>query len=244
VASPAEALIGQLSLNQIHHRPTPMDYQILSILEPGEVDRILLELGRQSFSDGQATALGGAKGVKQNLQLEQSAAATAGIDKLVLAALRRNDTFQAFALPKRVMSPMFSRYEPGMEYGWHVDGGIMPTATEPMRTDLAVTLFLSAPESYEGGELILQLPSGNEEIKLTPGEAVVYSAKYVHRVGPVRSGVRLAAVTWVQSAVRDERIRALLYDLHLAMQKLGERQEAALLVSKSYHNLLRLASEL
>jgi PKHD-type hydroxylase len=113
-----------------------------------------------------------------------------------------------------------------------------------MRTDLAVTLFLSAPESYEGGELILQLPSGNEEIKLTPGEAVVYSAKYVHRVGPVRSGVRLAAVTWVQSAVRDERIRALLYDLHLAMQKLGERQEAALLVSKSYHNLLRLASEL
>ena len=221
-----------------------MDYQILSVLEPSEVDRILGELARQPFLDGRLTALGGARGVKNNLQLDRAGTAATGIDQLVLSALRRNETFQAFAFPRRVMPPIFNRYEPGMEYGAHVDGGIMPTAGEPMRTDLAITLFLSPPDSYEGGELILQLPSGDEEIKLAAGEALVYSAKYIHRVGPVRSGVRLAAVTWVQSAVRDERIRALLFDLHLALRQLEDREEAALLVSKSYHNLLRLASEL
>ena len=221
-----------------------MDYQILSILEPAEVDSILSELSRQRFVDGRLTALGGARGVKNNLQLDRGGTATTGIDQLVLSALRRNGTFQAFAFPKRVMPPLFNRYEAGMEYGAHVDGAIMPTATEPMRTDLAITLFLSPPESYEGGELILQLPSGEEEIKLAGGEALVYSAKYIHRVGPVRSGVRLAAVTWVQSAVKDERIRSILYDLHLALLKLGDREDGALLVSKSYQNLLRLASEL
>ncbi|HUJ49590.1 MAG TPA: Fe2+-dependent dioxygenase [Bryobacteraceae bacterium] len=221
-----------------------MDYQILPILEPAEVDRILLDLSRQSFLDGRLTALGGARSVKKNLQMDRAGAFATEIEQLVLSGLKRNETFQAFAYPRRVMPPIFSRYEPGMEYGAHVDGAIMPTATEPMRTDLAITLFLSQPDSYEGGELILRLPSGEEEIKLAAGEAVVYSAKYVHRVGPVRSGVRLAAVSWVQSAVRDERMRALLYDLHLALRTLPEHDEAALLVSKSYHNLLRLVSEL
>jgi len=220
-----------------------MDYQILSILPPPEVDRILGELSRQQFSEGRHTALGAASHVKRNLQLEQPASVASGLDQLVLAALRRNESFQAFALPKRIMPPMFSRYEPGMSYGSHIDSGIMSTATEPMRTDLASTIFLSEPDSYEGGELILDTSAGCEEIKLAPGEAVVYVAKFVHRVEPVRKGVRLAAVTWIQSAVRDERIRAILYDLHL-LRKHELREEASLLLSKSYHNLLRLASEL
>lgn len=221
-----------------------MDYQILSILEPSEVERILGELAQQSFVDGKLTAHGGARSVKNNLQLGRSGLAATELDQLVLSALRRNETFQAFAFPKRVMFPIFNRYEPGMEYGAHVDGGIMATAGDPMRADLAMTLFLSPPDSYEGGELILELPSGEEEIKLAAGEAFVYSAKYIHRVGPVRRGVRMAAVTWVQSAVRDASMRAILYDLHLVLRKLEDREEPALLVSKSYHNLLRLASEL
>lgn len=220
-----------------------MDYQILPILEPSELESVLAELEQRHFVDGRATAHGGAQIVKNNLQIDRSAT-PAKLDQVIVSALRRNVAFQAFALPKRVMPPLFNRYEPGMEYGAHVDGAIMPTATEPMRTDLAMTLFLSSPESYEGGELILQLASGDQEIKLAAGDALIYSAKYIHRVEPVRAGVRLAAVTWVQSAVRDERIRALLYDLHLAMQKLDPREEAALLISKSYHNLLRLSSEL
>jgi PKHD-type hydroxylase len=221
-----------------------MDYQILPILEPSELDSILAGLEQCRFVDGRATAHGGAGSVKNNLQMDRSGEAPAELEQIVVSALCRNVAFQAFALPKRVMPPLFNRYEPGMEYGAHVDGAIMPTATEPMRTDLAMTLFLSSPETYEGGELILQLASGDQEIKLAAGDALIYSAKYIHRVEPVRAGVRLAAVTWVQSAVRDERIRALLFDLHQAMQKLDPREEAALLISKSYHNLLRLSSEL
>jgi PKHD-type hydroxylase len=221
-----------------------MDYQILSILEDSELDRLQGELARQSFVDGKRTAQGGARQIKNNRQMARSGPAATEIDHLVVSALRRNETFQAFAIPKRVMLPIFNRYEPGMEYGNHVDSGIMGAAGDAMRTDLAVTVFLSPPDSYEGGELILEGSSGEEEIKLAAGEALVYSAKFIHRVAPVRSGVRLAAVTWVQSAVRDERVRAILYDLHLTLTKLGDREDAALLVSKSYHNLLRLTSEL
>jgi PKHD-type hydroxylase len=221
-----------------------MDYQILSLLEPSELDHVLAELARQSFVDGQLTAQGGARNVKSNLQLPGTDSAATELGRVVLSALRRNETFQAFALPRRVMPPLFNRYEPGMQYGAHVDGAIMATAADPMRTDLAMTLFLSPPDSYEGGELILEQSSGEEEVKLASGEALVYSAKCIHRVRSVRSGVRLAAVSWVQSAVRDERVRAILYDLHRALRKLQDREEEALLVSKSYHNLLRLAAEL
>jgi PKHD-type hydroxylase len=119
----------------------------------------------------------------------------------------------------------------------------MATASEPMRTDLALTVFLSAPESYDGGELILEQPAGEEEVKLEAGEALLYSATRVHRVNPVRSGVRLAAVTWVQSVVRDEQMRSVLYDLQRALRGLADREREALLVSKSYQNLLRLAAE-
>lgn len=222
-----------------------MDLQILPLLEPAEVDLLVGELSQRSFAAGETTAGGGARSAKSNLQLPRGeAAAMERLDRVVLAAVRRNATFQAFALPRRIMPPLFSRYEPGMQYGRHVDGGIMATDASPMRTDLAMTLFLSPPESYEGGELVLEQAGGEQEVKLAAGEAVLYSARLVHRVEPVRSGVRLAAVSWIQSAVRDERVRAILYDLHRALQRIGHLEEEALLVSKSYQNLLRLAAEL
>jgi PKHD-type hydroxylase len=221
-----------------------MDGHILSLLEPAELDHILAELARHSFVPGERTAQGGARSAKDNLQLDPQGPAALELGRIVLAALRRNETFQAFALPRRVMPPLFNRYEAGMAYGAHVDGGILATAGEPMRTDLALTVFLSAPESYDGGELILEQPAGEEEVKLEAGEAVIYAATCVHRVNPVRSGVRLAAVTWVQSAVRDEQMRSVLYDLQLALRGLADQEREALLVSKSYQNLLRLAAEL
>jgi PKHD-type hydroxylase len=115
---------------------------------------------------------------------------------------------------------------------------------EHIRSDLACTLFLSDPGSYDGGELVLELASGEQEIKLSAGEAVVYDATMIHRVAPVTRGVRLVAVTWIQSMVRDSRIRDILYDLTRAQRRLEERDpEAALLINKSYQNLLRCAAD-
>jgi PKHD-type hydroxylase len=137
--------------------------------------------------------------------------------------------------------PIFSRYEPGMAYGDHIDNSLMG-GFSGIRTDLAMTLFLSPPDSYHGGELVIE---GRDEIKLERGEAVVYSATSVHHVAPVTRGVRLACVTWIQSAVRDERIRAILYDLSRAAEHAEtlNNPSLTLLLSKSYHNLTRYASE-
>lgn len=221
-----------------------MNYQILPVLEQPDVDRILRDLAGVNFIDGKATAEGHAREAKSNLQAERSGTALDEPDELVQSALYGNAIFQAFAFPKRMMLPLYSRYEPGMEYGPHVDGGIISTTGDTLRTDLAVTLFLNPPDSYDGGELVLQLPYGEDQIKLAAGEAVVYPASSVHRVAPVTRGVRLAAVTWVQSAVRDDRMRTLLFDLFLAMEQAEKGEPPVLLLSKTYHNLLRMTAEI
>jgi PKHD-type hydroxylase len=220
-----------------------MDYQIISVLEPAQVARLLSGLAAHPFVDGKATAHGIAQEIKHNLQAERTGESLAELDQLVSTALYTNATFQAFAFPRRVRAPIFSRYETGMNYGSHVDGAIMNDHGSLLRADLAVTLFLSPPESYDGGELIIELAYGEEEIKLTAGEAVVYSADSVHRVAPVTRGVRMAAVTWVQTAVHDSRMRNLLFDLYQALQKVEANEDPKLLLSKSYHNLLRMTSE-
>lgn len=220
-----------------------MDYQIIPVLDPAQVGRALKALESHSFVDGKATAQGIARDIKRNLQAERVDDSLAGLDDLVISELCANSIFQAFAFPKRLRPPIFSRYEPGMEYGAHVDGAIMNDNGSLLRADLSITLFLSAPESYDGGELVIELPYGEEEIKLAAGEAVVYSSNTVHRVAPVTRGVRIAAVTWVQTAVHDVRMRALLFDLYRAIQQVEANEDPKLLLSKSYHNLLRMASE-
>ena len=220
-----------------------MDYQIIPVLEPAQVARLLSALASHPFQDGKATAHGIARDIKHNLQAERTGDSLAELDQLVSSSLYANSIFQAFAFPKRVRAPIFSRYESGMNYGSHVDGAIMNDNGNLLRADLAVTLFLSPPESYDGGELVIELAYGEEEIKLAAGEAVVYSADSVHRVEPVTRGVRMAAVTWVQTAVRDSRMRTLLFDLFLALQKVEANEDPKLLLSKSYHNLLRMTSE-
>lgn len=232
-----------------------MNFQILQILSPHEVDEIVSDLGHQTFSDGKLTATGIAKSVKNNLQVGQPGSGaeegteandTELIDGMVMDALWRNETFQSFALPRRIMAPLFARYNVGMSYGSHVDVAIMGSDDEPVRSDLAMTIFLSDPATYEGGGLVLEMPFGEQEIKLPAGHALVYPATSLHRVEPVTRGVRLVAVTWIQSLVRDPQLRTVLFDLSIAAAKAEALGDAGLtsVLNKSCHNLLRYAADL
>lgn len=223
-----------------------MNYQVIRLLNREEVERTTSALATCSFTDGKLTANGPARDVKNNLQLIGSAGAAEDghLHREIGAALQRSAELQEFAFPRRFVNPMFNRYEPGMTYGPHVDNSLMG-GFNGVRTDLSLTLFLSPPSSYDGGELVLHLPSGEEAIKLDAGEAIVYPADLIHHVAPVTRGVRLAAVSWIQSAVHDERLRDLLHDLarSTALAENAGNAELSLLLGKSYHNLLRYAAE-
>jgi PKHD-type hydroxylase len=217
---------------------------LAEVLPAPEIARVVHALGRVEFGEGAATAGWHAREVKRNEQA-QSGIETAELQRSVEKALRRNPVFALAARPRRIAPLLFSRYEPGMTYGEHVDDAIMG-GDHPMRTDIACTLFLSAPESYEGGELVVDSPGGEQSFKLPAGAAVLYPASSLHRVEPVTAGRRLAAVTWVQSLVRDPAQRELLFELDSARRALFAREGKSRefdLVSKSVANLLRMWSE-
>jgi len=220
-----------------------MNCQAIRVLPGQEAARLVSELSLRTFADGKMTASGFAREVKHNLQLQREGSNAGQLDQIVVSAFERSPEFQAFAIPRRVMAPIFSRYDPGMNYGSHVDNAFM--AGGGVRSDLSVTLFLSPPDTYDGGDLVIEMALGEQQIKLDAGEAIVYPASSVHRVAPVTRGVRFAAVTWVQSAIRDESVRTILHDLHRTMvhPDAARSQELSLLLSKSYHNLLRHAAD-
>jgi PKHD-type hydroxylase len=223
-----------------------MNYCVFRLLQPEELDVVVSFVAQQTFTDGRATARGSAQSVKHNLQAGRTGPDLSEADRVLISALQRNQEFQHFAFPKRMMIPMYSRYDPGMKYGSHIDDGIMSSLNgEPLRTDIALTVFLSPPATYEGGELVIEMPLGEQEIKLDAGEAVAYSASSIHHVNPVTRGVRLAAISWAQSTVRSEPLRAILCDLGHAVDRSGAagQPELSLLLGKSYHNLLRYAAE-
>src|ERR1700733_11943373 len=151
-----------------------MNFQIIQVLEQDELRQIVTRLAGGKFVDGKLTAGGPAREVKNNLQVERLGPELTDIDQIILAALGRSQALQSFAFAKRILLPLFNRYENGMEYGAHVDAAVMGKGADQIRTDLSITVFLSDPASYEGGELALQTPLGEEEIKLEAGEAVVY----------------------------------------------------------------------
>jgi len=165
------------------------------------------------YEPGAATAGWHARQVKANAQAEPSAVLRQ-IQRQVSEALRRHEVFRAAVQPARIAPPLISRYGPGDSYGWHVDDAIL--GDPPLRSDLSVTLFLSDPEGYDGGELVLQAADGDEAIKLPAGAAAVYPSTYLHRVNEVSAGERLAAVTWAQSLVRSTEDRAMLFELEQA----------------------------
>jgi PKHD-type hydroxylase len=205
-------------------------------------------MAEATFVPGRTTAFGPARERKHNLQLDRARCPDLSrIDRLLVDALCRVPEFNRVTLPRRFAPPLYVRYEPGMTYGEHVDAAVLGSGTpDPMRADLAVTVFLSDVSEYEGGELALRTSFGEHEVKLPAGGAVVYPATTVHQVRPVTRGVRIVAVTWVQSWVRDERAREILADITRAAeaaQRDGRDSEASLLLARAYANLLRRESE-
>jgi PKHD-type hydroxylase len=216
--------------------------QIPGVLSTDEVATVMRELGEGAYEDGRGTAGAVARELKKNLQLKSDAEAAKKCAPLILSALRRNATFYNLALPHRIHGPIFNRYDAGMTYGSHVDNAIMG---DEVRSDVSATLFLSAPDSYEGGELVLQEHQAERRIKLPPGAMVVYASTNVHRVEPVRRGTRVAAVFWIQSLVREESKREILYDLSVIMNGLRDRLDATenAGIAAVYSNLMRQWAE-
>jgi PKHD-type hydroxylase len=188
--------------------------------------------------------------VKHNLQLAETAPVARELSSVVVAALERHPLFLSAALPKLIYPPMFNRYDGAAEmtFGTHVDGAVrlVPGTGMKIRTDVAATLFLADPDTYDGGELVVEDSYGTQSIKLPAGDMVLYPATSRHRVTPVTRGVRLASFFWVQSMVRDDAQRALLFDLDMAIVRLGPVApgHASLVeLTGCYHNLLRMWAE-
>ncbi|MDB5985724.1 MAG: Fe2+-dependent dioxygenase [Nevskia sp.] len=199
--------------------------------------------------DGRVTAGYQGAPVKQNQQIDEHSPFAHQLGDLVLGALERHPTFISAVLPNRVYPPMFNRYAGGMHFGSHIDGALrlIPGSGAKLRTDVSATLFLNAPEDYDGGELQIEDTYGEQTIKLPAGDLVVYPSSSRHRVTPVTRGVRLASFFWVQSLVRDDAQRALLFELDRAVQTLNVAQAdaaARLQLTGCYHNLLRMWSEI
>ncbi len=201
-------------------------------------------LDEAQWHDGRETAGPIAEQRKRNEQLRVNDKHAVELGRHILQALSRNPRFISFALPARMLSPMFNRYQGGGTYGFHIDNALRvdPLSGERIRTDLSITVFLNEPDEYEGGELIVQDTYGEHGVKLPAGHVVVYPGTSLHRVQPVTRGQRLASFFWIQSLVRDDAQRALLFELDNNIQRLGTRPENAeevLRLSGVYHNLIR-----
>jgi PKHD-type hydroxylase len=219
---------------------------IENLIDEATITRLRGWMAEATFEDGKATAGGNAALVKSNQQVSNDPVhpdpKLEEMKHLIRDALWDNPLFCAAAQPQRIHPPLFSRYTEGMSYGTHMDNALMGKS----RVDMSLTLFLSNPEDYDGGELVIELPFGERAIKLPAGSAVLYSTTALHRVATVTRGERLAAVTWVRSYIRDPALRELLYDLRTSYYRLadqlGKTPEIDQL-SKVYTNLLRRWTE-
>ena len=220
---------------------------IPGILSAEQIRRMRESLDAAPWVDGRETV--GAQGaqVKRNQQLPDASPLRRQLGETVLAALAAQPLFHAATLPLRILPPRFNRYAGGGQYGFHVDGAVMALAGEAqLRSDISCTLFLSEPDEYDGGELIISDTYGEHEVKLPAGDLIIYPSSSLHRVAPVTHGARLASFFWVQSLVRDDGRRRLLFELDTSIQALTRTQadHAALLqLTGVYHNLLRQWSE-
>jgi PKHD-type hydroxylase len=217
------------------------------VLKPDELALARSWLARARFVDGKASAGAAARRVKHNLEAERGAAELGRLDAMVMGNLSRHPVYRGGALPLHAATPLYIRYQPGMTYGEHLDDPIMGGDGLMYRSDVAVTVFLNAPEEYDGGELVIRTPAGDQVVKSAAGDAVLYPAGTIHRVNPVTRGERLVAVTWVQSLVRDAARRELLYGLNLAREKLlasAPGAEETAQVNAAYMNLIRMWSDL
>jgi PKHD-type hydroxylase len=221
---------------------------VRNMLTPAELQSVREGLARASWVAGAGTAGGAARAVKHNQQVDLASPAYEHVAETVRVAFMRNATLRTALLPVNLTGIMFNRYGQGMQYGPHVDSPLMGTMGNLLRADIAITLFLSDPGSYQGGELTVEEGGGKHTcFKEDAGTAVAYPANSIHHVTPVTSGVREAAVIWVQSLVRDAAKRQLLWDLERAQRAIYEQQgrtETFEAVHRSQTNLLRMWAEL
>jgi len=216
------------------------------LISAQNLTRIKQLLQDSPFIDGKLSAGMMAKGVKNNQEMNPQSAHFNELNELVMGNLVRHPKFKAVVWPKRVAAPFYVRYEQGMEYGEHVDDPIMGQG-DLYRTDVSTTIFLSEPDEYEGGELTIRDSYGERQIKLAAGSALMYPSHSRHFVAPVTSGVRLVAVTWSQSTVRDPAKREMLYELNQAREMLFKElpdSEATRKISATFNNLVRRWVEL
>ena len=218
------------------------------VLDATQVADFRKRLAGAGWTDGRSTAGYQSARAKNNLQLPESDPVARELSAAVRSALDRSPLFFAAALPRRVFTPLFNLYREGNGFGHHVDNAIRYEPTgQPVRTDLSATLFLSGPEEYDGGELVVGAASGTHSVKLPAGDMVLYPATTVHKVETIARGERLACFFWIQSMVRDDGERTLLLNLDLAIQKLNQEHPghaAGVELVGVYHNLLRKWAEL
>jgi PKHD-type hydroxylase len=224
---------------------------IPEVLSTDQVRHIRAELERADWIDGRATVGEQGARVKRNRQLPEHSPLGLQLGEIILEALRKNPLFFAAALPKKTIPPLFNSYEGGEHYGLHVDGSVrkLPNAPDaiPIRTDVSCTLFLSDPDEYEGGELVVVDTYGTHEAKLPAGDLILYPSTSLHRVEPVTRGARVCSFFWTQSMVRDDWKRSMLFELDQNISSLRARigdTEETLGLTGHYHNLLRQWAEL
>ncbi|HEY7501968.1 MAG TPA: Fe2+-dependent dioxygenase [Vicinamibacterales bacterium] len=220
-----------------------------SVLTREQVSQARGVLDRAPWIDGRATAGAQSSRAKHNLQLPEDGPLARELGEVILAALQRSPLFMSAALPLKVYPPMFNKYSGGHSFGSHVDNAIrqVPGTPHRVRTDLSATLFLIEPDEYEGGELVVEDTYGVHSVKLPAGDMVLYPSTSLHHVTPVTSGARVASFFWIQSLVRDDARRTLLFDMDTAIQRLvrdAPDHPSAVQLTGVYHNLLRQWSEL
>ena len=221
---------------------------ISSVLTAAQVAEGRKILEAADWVDGRVTAGHQGAHVKNNVQLQEGSPASLQVGEMVMKALRASELFMSAALPLHALPPNFNRYASGQTFGTHIDGSVrtLPNG-QRIRTDISCTLFLSGPEEYDGGELIVEDTYGSKSVKLPAGHMILYPSTSLHQVRPVTRGARLCSFFWLQSMVRDNSQRALLFDMDVAIQRLNTenpKHPSVIALTGIYHNLLRQSAEM
>lgn len=218
--------------------------QIPAVLTAEQVAECRQIIDKEQWIDGRVTAGHQSGRAKDNLQLPETHPKARKMGEMILSALEKSTLFMSAALPAKVFPPLFNRYETGHSFGNHVDNAIRQISgtSHRIRTDLSATLFLTAPEDYDGGELVIEDTYGVHSIKLPAGDLILYPATSLHNVRPITRGARISSFFWIQSMIRDDGERTILFDMDMAIQRIAENapeHPSVLQLTGVYHNLLR-----